>query len=79
MKENSLSLGLALLAMGILTVPLCDGDITVFLFLAPVAIAQTWHAIKVRRRAARIAAIRAGKNNKKIIFFAAIRKVAALF
>lgn len=58
MKENSLSLGLALLAMGILTVPLCDGDVTVFLFLAPVAIAQTWHAIKVRRRAAR----RAGKS-----------------
>lgn len=73
MKENSLSLGLALLAMGILTVPLCDGDVTVLLFLAPVAIAQTVHALKVRRRAAR----RAGK--KPIQFTAAIRKVAALF
>lgn len=78
MKTNSLSLGIVLIVMGILTVPLCDGDITVLLFLLPVAIAQTWHAIKVRRRAARIAARRAKSANKPIQLTTTIRKVAAL-
>lgn len=75
--SNSPILGVALIVLGLLTIPMCDYDITVAVFVVPIGIYQAWDTMRLRRRSAKRATKKAAKHIINISM--ALRKVAAMF